>query len=82
MPAPQPIANDRNAPFSQHLLAGQGLQRWRQQLQQENRDKLIVFIADQYGIFDTHEFLVLTGVPLATIPPHLGSRETILRRYG
>lgn len=82
MPAPQPIANDRNAPFSQHLLAGQGLQRWRQQLQQENRDKLIVFIADQYGIFDTHEFLVLTGVPLATIPPHLGSREDILRRYG
>ena len=68
-------------PFLITLLDGQGLQRWRRQLQQDNRDKLIVFIADRYAIFDTHEFLVLTGVPLCHIPPHLGSREDILRRY-
>jgi hypothetical protein len=67
--------------FSHALLDGHGIQRWRRQLQQDNRDKLIVFINDRYAIFDTHEFLVLTGVPLRTIPPHLGSREDILRRY-
>lgn len=75
-------AADPDTPFSHSLLDGQGVQRWRRQLQQENRDKLIVFIDDRYAIFDTHEFLVLTAVPLRSIPPHLGSREDILRRYG
>jgi hypothetical protein len=77
---PQPGA--LNPPFSHHLLEGQGLQRWRHQLRQENRDKLIVFIADRYAIFDTHEFLVLTRVPVSRIPPQFGSRDDILRRYG
>ena len=81
-PAPKPSSDDLNPLLSHPLLDGQGPQRWRRQLQQENRDKLIVFIENSYGIFDTHEFLVLTGVPLRTIPPHLGSREDILRRYG
>ena len=77
---PQPGA--LTPPFSHHLLEGQGLQRWRHQLRQQNRDKLIVFIADHYAIFDTHEFLVLTRVPVSRIPPHLGARDDILRRYG
>jgi len=64
------------------LLGGQGALRWRQQLQRENRDKVIVFMGQQYGIFDTHEFLILSGVPLRKLPPHLGSREDVLRRYG
>jgi hypothetical protein len=64
------------------LLAGQGPLRWRRQLQRENRDKVIVFIGSLYGIFDTHEFLVLSGVPFRQLPPHLGSREDVLRRYG
>jgi hypothetical protein len=71
-----------DTPLAHALLDGQGLQRWHRQLQQENRDKLIVFIENRYGIFDTHEFLVLTAVPLRSIPPHLGSREGILRRSG
>jgi hypothetical protein len=83
--APQsgaPQSGALNPPFSHHLLDGQGLQRWRQQLRQENRDKLIVFIADRYAIYDTHEFLVLTRVPVSRIPSRLGSRDDILRRYG
>ncbi|MBU1879040.1 MAG: hypothetical protein KJ734_08815, partial [Chloroflexi bacterium] len=64
------------------LLGGQGPRRWRRQLQRENRDKVIVFIGQHYGIFDTHVFLVLTGVPLRELPPHVGSRDEILRRYG
>jgi hypothetical protein len=74
-------ADDPDTPLAHALLDGQGLQRWRRQLQQDNRDKLIVFIDDRYGSLDTHEFLVLTRVPLRTIPPHLGSRKDILRRY-
>jgi hypothetical protein len=46
-----------------------GLQRWRQQLRQANRDKLIIFIANRYAIYDTHEFLVLTRVLVSRIPP-------------
>lgn len=88
--APQPTDEagdettaDEKSDFLAHsLLDGQGTLRWRRQLQRENRDKVIVFIDNQYGIFDTHEFLVLSGVPLRALPPHLGSREDVLRRYG
>jgi hypothetical protein len=74
---------DNKSDFLAHsLLDGQGTLRWRRQLQRENRDKVIVFIGKLYGIFDTHELLVLSGVPLRDLPPHLGSREDILRRYG
>jgi len=64
------------------LLGGQGVARWRRQLIRENRDKVIVFIGQQYGIFDTHELLVLSGVPVRHLPPELGSPEDVLRRYG
>jgi hypothetical protein len=74
---------DQLGDFLAHsLLGGQGPLRWRRRLQRENRDKVIVFIGQQYAVFDTHEFLVLSGVPLRTLPPHLGSRQDILRRYG
>ncbi len=77
------ITADQQENFLAHsLLDGQGTLRWRRQLQRENRDKVIVFIGKQYGIFDTHEFLVLSGIPLRELPPHLGSREDVLRRYG
>ncbi|MBU1878169.1 MAG: transposase, partial [Chloroflexi bacterium] len=44
-PAPDILAHS--------LLGGQGPRRWRRQLQCENRDKVIVFIGQHYGIFDT-----------------------------
>ena len=75
-PCPQP------PPLSHSQLAGQGAQRWRQALRRQNRDKLIVFIGDTYGIFDTHEFAILTGVTLRHVPPHLGTPTDVLRRYG
>jgi len=73
---------DKKSDFLAHsLLNGQGTRRWQRQLQRENRDKVIVFIGNQYGIFDTHEFLILSGVPLRVLPPHLGSCADVLRRY-
>jgi hypothetical protein len=68
--------------WSHEQLAGQGLLHWRRQLQRENRDKGIVFVGHQYGIFHASELLVLAGVRVRELPPHLGSRDDILRRYG
>lgn len=64
------------------LLDGQGAARWRQELAQHNRDKVIVFKDHRYGIFDTHELMVLSGIPVRDLPAHLGSPTDILRRYG
>ena len=63
------------------LLEGEGTARWRARLKQENRDKVIVFVEDVYGIFHMAEFAILMGVRLKELPPHLGSREAILTRY-
>jgi len=64
------------------LLAGQGALRWRRQLVRASRDQVLVLIGRQYGIFDIHELFVLLGVQFRALPPHLGSVEDILRRYG
>jgi hypothetical protein len=49
-------------------------------LQRQNRDKLIAFVGERYGIFDTYEFLILTGLPLRQLPPHIASPTEVLRR--
>ena len=77
-----PPAQPTGLVWSHEQLAGQGPLRWRRQLQRENRDKVIVFVDHYYGIFHTSELLVLSGVRVRELPPHLGSREDILRRYG
>ena len=64
------------------LLDGQGAARWRRDLTQHNRDKVIVFKDHRYGIFDTHELMVLSGIPVRDLPAHLGSPTDILCRYG
>jgi len=51
-------------------------------LEQESRDKVIVFIGNQYGIFNLYELLVLVGVSFRQHPPHLEPSEVILRRFG
>lgn len=63
------------------LLDGQGAARWRRDLAQHNRDKVIVFKDHRYAIFDTHELMVLSGIPVRDLPTHLGSPTDILRRY-
>ena len=63
-------------------LEGQGPLRWRRRLRRENRDQVIVFVGHQYGVFHASELLVLSGVPVRELPPHLGSRDDVLRRYG
>ena len=68
--------------WSHEQLEGQGPLRWRRRLRRENRDRVIVFVGHRYGIFHASELLVLSGVPVRELPPHLGSRDDVLRRYG
>jgi hypothetical protein len=67
---------------SSALLAGEGTARWRKRLQEENRDKIIVFIGQIYGIFHLAEFAVLTHLPIRILPPSLASPQAILQRFG
>src|SRR5579863_9945284 len=46
------------------LLGGEGIARWRKRLHEENRDKLIIFIGQDYGIFHLAEFAILTHLPI------------------
>ncbi len=64
------------------LLGGEGTARWRRRLKEENRDKVIVFVGEKYGIFHVAEYSILGGVRIKDIPQHLGSRQAILARYG
>jgi len=64
------------------LLGGEGTERWRRRLKEENRDHVIAFIGACYGIFHVAELAILAGLRLKTIPPPLGSPRDILARYG
>lgn len=66
-------------PLDYSLL--EGAQRWRRRLKQENRNKVIVFVGEHYGIFHLAEFMVLAGLRLKEIPPELGTPADILARF-
>lgn len=68
--------------LSSALLGGEGIARWRKRLEEENRDKRIVFIGQAYGIFHLTEFAVLTHVPIRRLPASLGSPQAVLQRFG
>ncbi len=68
--------------LSSALLGGEGTARWRQRLREANRDKIIVFLGQAYGIFHLAEFAILTHVPLRRLPAALGSPQAVLQRFG
>jgi hypothetical protein len=59
-----------------------GWQRWRRQLLEQTRDKVIVFAQGYYGIFHLAEYSLLLGVRLKDIPPEIGSLQQALAKYG
>ncbi|HET8852255.1 MAG TPA: transposase [Ktedonobacteraceae bacterium] len=82
-PATTPTAQTQTSPtLSTTLLGGEGTARWRLRLKQENRDKVIVFFGDAYGIFHLAELAILTGMRLRRLPPYLCSPQAVLQRYG
>ena len=58
-----------------------GWQRWRRQLLEQTRDKVIVFAQGYYGIFHLAEYSLLLGVKLQDGPPGIGTRQEILAKY-
>jgi hypothetical protein len=58
-----------------------GWQRWRRQLLEETRDKVIVCAQGSYGIFHLAEYSWLVGVKLKDRPPGIGTRQDILAKY-
>jgi Transposase DDE domain len=77
-----PSSTEVGPSLSSALLGGEGTARWRQRLREENRDKIIVFIGQAYGIFYLAEFAILTHLPLRRLPSPLGSPQAILQRFG
>jgi hypothetical protein len=67
----------------QEAIGGEpvGWQRWRRQLLEQTRDKVIVFAQGYYGIFHIAEFALLMGVQLKDVPPGVGTRQEILAKY-
>lgn len=74
----------QTVPLAITLLGGEGTERWRRRLHAENRDKVIVFVGERYGIFHVSVFAVLAGLRIKPIgiPPELGSTSDILARFG
>jgi hypothetical protein len=81
--ATAPTEEPQSSPtLSTTLLGGEGTARWRLRLKEENRDKVIVFFQEAYGIFHLAELAILTGMRLRRLPPHLASPQAVLQRYG
>jgi hypothetical protein len=59
-----------------------GWQRWRRQLLEQTRDKIIVCAQRWYGIFHIAEFALLVGVKLKDVPPSIGTLQEVLSQYG
>jgi hypothetical protein len=58
-----------------------GWQRWRRQLLEQTRDKVIVVAQGYYGIFHLAEYSLLLGVRLKDKPPGIGTYHDILAKY-
>jgi hypothetical protein len=58
-----------------------GWPRWRRQLLEQTRDKIIVFARRWYGIFHLAEFALLVGVKLKDVPSSIGTLQQVLAKY-
>ncbi|MDP9145255.1 MAG: hypothetical protein M3N43_11260, partial [Actinomycetota bacterium] len=77
------LATAYRLPREQEALGAEpvGWQRWRRQLQEQNRDQLIVCARGYDGIFHVAEYSLLLGVKLQDVPPGIGTLPEILARY-
>jgi hypothetical protein len=77
------LATAYRLPCEQEASGGEliGWQRWRRQLLEQNRDKVMVFAQGYYGIFHVAEYSLLVGVKLKDVPPEVGSRQHVLAKY-
>jgi Transposase DDE domain len=67
----------------QEAMGGEplGWQRWRRQLLEQTRDRVIVFAQGSYGVFHLAEYSLLVGVKLKDWPPGIGTRQDVFAKY-
>lgn len=58
-----------------------GIGRYRRQLEAANRDKVIVFCGERFGIFRNWEVMLLLGIPVRERMVMGDTTETVLARY-
>lgn len=61
-----------------------GIRKYREQIRQENKDKLIIFDEDRYAIFEAYEVLILCGKNVLKPRGFVEkiSKKAILEKYG
>ena len=59
-----------------------GMSRYRRGLERENRDKVAVFIGENYGVLQSWEFAVLAGIVVREHAERGDTAESILARLG
>jgi hypothetical protein len=59
-----------------------GIARFRRQLALKNRDKVVVFCGEHFGIFRNFEFALLLGATVCDRALMGESQRTVLQRYG
>jgi hypothetical protein len=77
------LATAYRLPCEREATGGEpiGWQRWRRQLLEQTRDKVIVLAQGHYGIFHLAEYSLLFGVTLTDVPPDIGSRQQVLAKF-
>ena len=59
-----------------------GWQRWRRQLLEQTRDKVIVFAQGHCGVLHMPAYSMLLGAKFKDVPPGIGTLPEVLARYG
>lgn len=59
-----------------------GMERYRLDLKVRNRNKVILFQDDSYGVLHVQEMAMLSGLNLRDRSPGVGSREETFQKYG
>jgi hypothetical protein len=77
------LATADRRPCEREAMGGEpvGWQRWRRQLLEQTRDKVIVSAHGPDGIVHLAEYSLLLGVQLKDVPPDIGSRQQVLAKY-
>jgi hypothetical protein len=58
-----------------------GWQRWRRQILEQTREKVMVCAQGHDGIFPLAEYSLLLGVKRKDVPPDIGGRQQVLATY-
>ena len=79
-----PLATAYRRPCEQAALGKEPVdwQRWRRQLREQHRDKVLVCAQGYDGIFHVAQYSLLLGAKLKDVPAGIGTLPEVLAKYG